>query len=1216
MADGNTLDKLVIELEAKSATGTDNITKLTKALTSLSGATKNIDSDKLSAMTDVVGKFGQTAKVADSAIPKLVNGLGNLARATKNLDSDKLGEFISKLNGLSGLNVNAQGIGDLAKGLTKIAKIDFSGIDVDKLKEVTSLLGTLGEKMRGMPSNSSINIKFGDGAKAKKEETGLSPAQQYASDGGGIAITPDVGITPEALDRAIGDAVTAGNRQADALREGFESGIRTKPFTFPDVFKETFSNFATTANSYGDALARDLAAPIDEALLGVAEGVANFAETIAESFPKAIGAVNLLGRAFNAGLGPISKFVKAYLGLVKNIGKFAIGKLADIGRAVSPIKAVGNAIDGLRSKLGMVARLGVFMLLRKAFTALITNAKQGIDNLAMYSDAMGTRFNQSMSTLVSDFKWAGNALATAFEPILNVAIPIIDALITRLVAAMTAFANFIAALTGASTFTRAIKINENYAQSLNKGAGAAGNAGKAARKAAKDTKSYTTAIDELNILEPDKGRSGSGGSGGGAGGVGGLDPTSMFETVETTVKAQNWAQMLRDAWANADFTQIGAIIGQKLKDALDHAHTVLYPKMIDFAGRFGKSLATLLNGFIEVDGLGYSIGTSFADALNTAAEFVRKFTWNFHFDSLGRFLMEGIEGALDNLDWMRIRSAVMGMATGIRDFINAIFADQKVWGKIGDGIGEAVNIGIDAAYQILKGTDFTKIGSDIATTLNTAFAKIDWGKLGQDLIGGVNALLRTLNGFLETFDFKTFGLGLGEGIKKGIEDFDWAALGSGAGNLFKGLVDGLAGLIEGVDFFETAKNIVSGIWTALGNVDWIGAMESVTGLTVTIIEAIVDLFGGVLAGLLAPLGPLWDFAKGLWEGLVNWFKNPPTTNKNDNVKASLKTALGFDGNEQFNFDVGIKLVKDGWNTVKSWLDGLTGGNFSKGVGIVREGFTSVAEWIKGKFMGGGVDKNVGLGKTWSSVAEWIKNHMGGVVSKTVGLDKTWATVADWIKGRMGGEVKKKVTINAVITGLTQKLKQFFGLYRGGIYSGGGWKGIPSYASGGMVGVRGAQLFMARETGNPELVGQIGSHPAVLNNGQITDMVARGVAAAVSTSFGKVAVALYKAFSEMQFVAVTPSNQFDGAYLNTGYAPNYDLGAAYTAAVTDTQAQQAATMRAAMLAAMTEFFATYDNGSADIVDAINNKEVSFGLTDREIAQANRRGARKLGAVIMA
>lgn len=1088
MAD-NTLEKLVIELEAKGASGTDNIQKLADSLTSLGKATKDVDTGKLSDISDNIDKIGKDADGATGNIDKLADSLNNLGKAAQ------------KNKGGGGL------FGNLGDSIKKA----FSGGG-----SIVQKAGDLGQK-----AGKSLVDKF---------HNALSGLKGFGTRFGGASFLGKIGMLGGAAFGAIG------------------TGIK---MALPWVLK----------------------------------------------------------------------FGKGYVGLLGNIGKFSLGKLLDIGKAINPLKAVGNAIDGLRSKLGMVARLGVIMLLRKAFTALITNAKQGIDNLAMYSDAMGTRFNQSMSTLVSDFKWAGNSLATAFEPILNVAIPIIDALITRLVAAMTAFANFIAALTGASTYTRAIKINENYAQSLNKGAGAAGNAGKAARKAAKDTKSYTTAIDELNILEPNKG-SGSGGSGGGGGaGAGGLDPTSMFETVETSVKAQNWAQMLKDAWEKADFTQIGAIIGQKLKDALDYAHTVLYPKMIDFAGRFGKSLATFFNGFIEVDGLGYSIGTAIADALNTAAEFVRKFTWNFHFDSLGRFIMEGIEGALDNLDWMRIRGAVMGMANGIRDFIGAIFEDQKVWGKIGDGIGEAVNIGLDAAYRILKGTDFTKIGVDIATTLNQAFAKIDWGKLGQDLIGGVNALLRTLNGFLDTFDFKTFGKGIGEGIKKGIEDFDWKTFGAGAGNLFSGLIKGLTGLIEGVDFFETAKNIVHGIFDALGGVDWGEVALSAVGLVGAVIVGIVKLFGGVLAGLGEEF---LEFAAGIGEGIVDaiksWWRNHGSrtgVGTGLDLKPSVMETLGFDGNNVFNFDVGIKLVKDGWNTVKGWLDDLTGGNFSKGVGIVREGFTTVGEWIKSKFMGGGVDKNVGLEKTWSNVADWIKNNfMGGTLAKNVGLSKTWDSVASWIKNHMGGDVKKNVTINAVITGLTQKLKTFFGLYHGGIYSGGRWKGIPSYASGGMVGVRGAQLFMARETGNPELVGQIGSHPAVLNNGQITDMVARGVAAAVSTSFGKVAVALYKAFSEMQFVAVTPSNQFEGAYLNTGYAPNYDLGAAYTSAFSDTQAMQAASMKAAVLAAMTEFYATYDNGAEGIIEAINGKEMSVAISDREIAQANRRGARKLGAVIMA
>ena len=539
---------------------------------------------------------------------------------------------------------------------------------------------------------------------------------------------------------------------------------------------------------------------------------------------------------------------------------------------------------------------------------------------------------------------------------------------------------------------------------------------------------------------------------------------------------------------------------------------------------------------------------------------------------------------------------------------------KDIWGKIGDGIGNAVNIGIDAAYTILKGTDFSKIGEDIATTLNNAFAKIDWGKLGQDLIGGVNALLRALNGFLDTFDFKTFGKGIGEGIKKGIADFDWKTFGEGAGNLFKGLIDGLAGLIEGVDFEETAKNIVFGVWTALKNVDWIGALKSVGGLAATIIKAIGELLLGVLEGL----GQAFlDFASGVIKGITDAIFHPKVTHSNDNMKAALKTALGFDTSERFNFDVGVKLIKDGWSTVKGWLDGLTGGSFSKAVGLAKDGWSKVGDWIKNNFMGGDVNKNIGLSKTWSKVADWITgNHMGGGVSKNIGLSKTWDSVAAWIKNNMGGAVTKTVTISAVVTGLTQKLKNFLGLYHGGYFSGGALKSIPSYANGGPVNVRGAQLFMARETGNPEMVGQIGSHPAVLNNGQITDLVARGVAAAVSQSFGQVAVALYKAFSEMQFVAAPTTSSFDGAYLNMGYNPSYDFGMAYETAVSDMQAVQTANMKAAMLAAMTEFFATYDNGSEDIVDAINNKEVSFSLTDREIAQANRRGARKLGAVIMA
>lgn len=1176
-----TLDTLIIDIQSKGTTGAEAIAKLTSALGSLSKETGNINTGKLSGLTSEVGKFAESAKVADKALPKLASGLGNLARATKNFNGDNLTDFLSKLENIKDIGVNGESIAKMANGLSKIAKTDFSKVDIDKLREVTELLGTLGEKMQGMPSG--INIRIDTGGK-------------QATDNGGVAVSPDSQGKRESQE----EVVTRARR--------FE-GVRTEPMSFVKSFADTISNFNMTANSLGDSLLRALTTPFD--LVG--NKIASFTETVlgglAEKMPVAVGAFNLLGRAIKPVANAFGTLYKKAATAIGSIMKAAAFKALNFLSPVKGLKALGNALDGLKSKLGTVARLGTFMLLRKAFTALIENAKQGIDNLAMYSDAMGTRFNSSMSTLVSDFKWAGNALATAFEPILNVAIPIIDALITRLVAAMTAFANFIAALTGASTFTRAIKINENYAQSLNKGATGAGNAGKAAKKAAKDIKSYTTSIDELNILEPDKGRNsgGSGGSGGG-GGVGGLDPTSMFETVETTVKAQNWAQMLRDAWANADFTIVGKAIGTKLKEALDTAHEVFYPKLVSFANRLGKSFATLFNGFIEVDGLGYDIGRALSDALNIAANFVSSFVWNFHFDSLAKFLMDGIEGALDGIDWNRMRSAAIGVGTGIRDFINAAFEDKKVWGKIGTSIGKAINLGLDSAYTILKGIDFSKIGLDIATALNNAVATLNWAKLGEDITEGLNGLMRVVNGFLDTFDFKTFGQKLGECIRSGIQNFDWATLGEGAGNLFSGLVDGLTGLIEGLDLRETAKSLVTGIFTFLKGVDWGEVAKSTVGLLGAVGKGILDLLIGALAGIGEELK---GFAGDVWDSIMGGIKKVINNSGAGKLRDSILEAFNIDKNA-FNFEAKVKLFRDGWSNIKEWADQHTGGAVSKGIGIFKSGWDKISSFVSG-FMGGDVNKGIGLGKGgWSTVGGWIQNYMGNAVSKLIGLSKTWDSVASFVSKHMGGAVTKKVTISAVVTGLTQRLKNFLGLYHGGYYSGGAWKGIPSYASGGMVGVRGAQLFMARETGNPELVGQIGSHPAVLNNGQITSMVSAGVAAAVSQSFAKVAVALYNAFSDLKFVAQPAT--IEGVSVNTGYSIE-DINGLYQTYMAQTQQAQALSMKQAMLDALTEFYATYDNGSEDIVDAIRNKELIVPITDRDIARLNRSGAKKLGAVIM-
>jgi hypothetical protein len=67
--------------------------------------------------------------------------------------------------------------------------------------------------------------------------------------------------------------------------------------------------------------------------------------------------------------------------------------------------------------------------------------------------------------------------------------------------------------------------------------------------------------------------------------------------------------------------------------------------------------------------------------------------------------------------------------------------------------------------------------------------------------------------------------------------------------------------------------------------------------------------------------------------------------------------------------------------------------------------------------------------------------------------------------------------------------------KGGVYHGGHWYPIQSYAAGGIP--EGGQIFRARENGNPELVGTLKGSTAVMNNDQIVASVSHGVAQAIS-----------------------------------------------------------------------------------------------------------------------
>lgn len=142
----------------------------------------------------------------------------------------------------------------------------------------------------------------------------------------------------------------------------------------------------------------------------------------------------------------------------------------------------------------MISKMMIRMLALKAITGTISYVKDGVDNLVQYS----TDLNGVFSDLKSSSAQLKNSLATAFAPILTMAIPYITKLIGWLITAANAISQFWAVLGGKNTYTKAKKQVVDYAKSL-------GTATKAAKGA-------LAAFDEINVLEKndDSGSAGGG----------------------------------------------------------------------------------------------------------------------------------------------------------------------------------------------------------------------------------------------------------------------------------------------------------------------------------------------------------------------------------------------------------------------------------------------------------------------------------------------------------------------------------------------------------------------------------------------------------------------------------------------------------------------------------------------------------------------------------
>lgn len=409
--------------------------------------------------------------------------------------------------------------------------------------------------------------------------------------------------------------------------------------------------------------------------------------------------------------------VKGVFANVVRLIKSTSGKLSKLGGYITGADKKTKSMNvsfngGLKTilKYGLGIR-SLYALFGKLRSAMVT----GFQNLAQYSNTT----NASISSVMSALTRLKNSLATAFSPILNIVAPVLTKFINMLSTAITYIGMFIAALTGQSSYTKAVGVNEDYAASLGDTADAASDAAEATGDAEKAAKSYLTSLDNINKVDSDTTSNSGSGSGSGNGGNG-TSVSDMFETVAIDSTFKDLAEKvkgymmdilepIKDAW-----NTYGESVMNAWKGAIE--------SIIDTVETVGKTFKD-----VWTDGTGYAFCSNILKIVRLMGSAAKGFSdafrnaWN------------------DNNKGYKYIKSIFNMFNSILSLINTIGSDLViVWSK-GSG-------------QIIIGT-ILKIFTNIHETIGKIAFRLEeaWKKneTGQTIIKNIFNIVESILKFVE-----------------------------------------------------------------------------------------------------------------------------------------------------------------------------------------------------------------------------------------------------------------------------------------------------------------------------------------------------------------------------------------------------------------------------------------------------------------------------------
>lgn len=521
-----------------------------------------------------------------------------------------------------------------------------------------------------------------------------------------------------------------------------------------------------------------------------------------------------------------------------------------------------------------------------------------------------------MNALSASLGALKRGLRDAFVPIMTAAAPALTTLTNLLAQAVNGIGAFMAALTGQDAFIRATGDQREYAGSL-----------RGSTRAAKALKRQLASFDELDILKDTDGHSGGGGAISGA-----LSEMSgQLALLPMDEGVLRFARQLKALFEDGDYEGVGRAIAGGLNGAIEKARSLVRWE------RVGEGLTKAIDGVCAafnglVDGIHWtSVGGALGDGIDTLLRSANRLLGGIRFAGLGTALGEALNGAVAEIDFAVLGETLSRLLTAkLVVLANAVgtFDWRQFGGKLAEGMGSLVR----TMGETLSEIDWSGLSLSLVGGLNAFIAQTDWAAVGGFAGERLSDALGALRTAVTAFDWGSAGDALSGAVNALVKKVDWVALGQWLDRTIKGVLDFGIRFLQGFD----AEEFAAGLGKALDQVDWEGIARKLW----TLLSEAVGKLGGI--GRLLGLG-------GGLEG------------------------LGLGGSKApVEAEVGVRLVKDGWNS----LSGFVGTAVRVATSLDKGNWTSISD-----FVGDFVEVQTELVKKgWSSLQSFVGDRMTALVS--------------------------------------------------------------------------------------------------------------------------------------------------------------------------------------------------------------------------------------------